>query len=107
MSKITQPWRAELPSPLEELILRMLVEHPKMYGLEMVEASDGQLKRGTIYVTLQRMEKKGFVRSEQETQLPGATGLPRRLYSIDAPGEKALRMSELAAMEFAGGEVVG
>ena len=102
MSKVTQPWRAELPSPLEELILRMLVQHTKMYGLEMVEASDGQLKRGTIYVTLQRMEKKGFVKSEQEPQLPGATGLPRRLYSIDAPGVKALDMCARAEEGFGG-----
>jgi DNA-binding PadR family transcriptional regulator len=34
-----------------------------MYGLEMVRASSGKLKRGSIYVTLTRMEDKTRVTS--------------------------------------------
>ena len=39
-----------------------------MYGLQLVEQSEGALKRGTVYVTLGRMEAKGLVESEQESR---------------------------------------
>lgn len=51
-----------------------------MFGLEIVERSGGAVKRGTVYVTLGRMQEKGFVRSRTEPPAPGAIGLPRRLY---------------------------
>ncbi len=35
----------------EFLVLGMLIGRGEMFGLEMVEASEGELKRGTIYVT--------------------------------------------------------
>ena len=57
-----------------------LLESSERYGLELVEASGGRLKRGSIYVTLGRMEAKRFVASRQEDRPPGAIGLPRRLY---------------------------
>ena len=57
-----------------------LLESSERYGLELVDASKGRLKRGSIYVTLGRMEAKGFVESRQENRTPGAIGLPRRLY---------------------------
>ena len=46
----------------------------------MVELSDGRLKRGTVYVTLGRMQEKGYLESRQEPLPEGAIGLPRRLY---------------------------
>jgi DNA-binding PadR family transcriptional regulator len=57
-----------------------MLESSERYGLELVEASKGRLKRGSIYVTLGRMEAKGFVESRQEDRSSGAIGLPRRLY---------------------------
>lgn len=66
-------------SPTESLILDLL-ESGERFGLELVESSGGRLKRGSIYVTLGRMETKGFVRSRQEARAAGAIGLPRRLY---------------------------
>jgi DNA-binding PadR family transcriptional regulator len=47
----------------EQLILSFLVNNGASYGLQLVEASRGQLKRGGIYVQLGRMEEKGFVSS--------------------------------------------
>ena len=61
-----------------------------MFGLQLVEASDGRLKRGTVYVTLGLLEQKGYVESEQETPAPGAIGLPRRVYRPTGLGERAL-----------------
>jgi DNA-binding PadR family transcriptional regulator len=77
--------------PKERLILELLVSSGPMYGLQMVEQSDGGLKRGTVYVTLGRMEQKGLVESEQEPQPAGAIGLPRRIYRPTAYGERMLR----------------
>lgn len=65
-----------------------LLESSERYGLELVDASGGRLKRGSIYVTLGRMEAKGFVASRQDDQPPGAIGLPRRLYRPTAYGLK-------------------
>lgn len=66
-------------SASESLVLDLL-ESTERYGLELVEASKGSLKRGSIYVTLGRMEAKGFVESRQEERVAAAIGLPRRLY---------------------------
>ena len=66
-------------SSTESLLLDLL-ENRERFGLELVEASGGTIKRGSVYVLLARMEAKGFVDSRQEERQPGAIGLPRRLY---------------------------
>ena len=64
----------------EELILAMMLKRPaeKSYGLEFVRASGGRLKRGSIYVTLMRMGKKGYIESEVEESTQGEARRPRR-----------------------------
>jgi len=62
-----------------------------MYGLQLVERAAGGLRRGTVYVTLGRMEAKGLVESQQEPQPAGAIGLPRRTYRLTGLGERMLR----------------
>lgn len=84
------------PAPItlpakERVILELLLSEGPLFGLQLVERSDGALKRGTVYATLGRMEQKGFVESEQETPLPGAIGLPRRVYRPTALGRRVLR----------------
>lgn len=74
-------------SPVESLVLD-LIESRERYGLELVDLSTGRLKRGSVYVTLGRMEKKGFVTSRQEERPSGAIGLPRRLYRATPYGLK-------------------
>jgi DNA-binding PadR family transcriptional regulator len=73
----------------EALILDLLAAAGDRYGLELVDASEGRLKRGTVYVTLSRMEDKGYVTSTQEERPAGAIGLPRRLYRLTALGRRA------------------
>lgn len=87
--------------PKERLILEMLVSSGPMYGLQLVDQAGGALKRGTVYVTLGRMEQKGLVESEQESQPPGAIGLPRRIYRPTAYGERMLRAWTLLVKELA------
>jgi DNA-binding PadR family transcriptional regulator len=81
-------------SSRECLVLEQLRWGEK-YGLELVTTSGGALKRGTVYVTLGRMERKGFVESRREAQPPGAIGLPRRLYRATAYGLKVLDAYQL------------
>ena len=74
-------------SPVESLVID-LIESRERYGLELVDLARGRLKRGSIYVTLGRMEAKGFVTSRQEERPLGAVGLPRRLYRATPYGLK-------------------
>ena len=71
-----------------ESLLIDLLEHRERFGLELVDASGGTIKRGSVYVLLARMEVKGFVDSRQEERQPGAIGLPRRLYRATPYGLK-------------------
>ena len=74
-------------SPTESLVMELLRGRER-YGLELVDASAGALKRGSVYVTLARMEEKGFVDSRQEDRVQGTSGLPRRLYRATPYGRK-------------------
>ena len=80
----------------ERLILELL-SADEMFGLQLVEQSKGALKRGTVYVTLGRMQDKGYVESRTEKQAAGAIGLPRRLYRPTAYGLRVLAAWEAAA----------
>src|SRR4029453_9670715 len=91
---------ASLPRK-ERAILELLASGGPMYGLQLVEHSGGALKRGTVYVTLGRMEAKGLVESEEQPQASGAIGLPRRLYRLTALGERMLRAWDAFARELA------
>jgi DNA-binding PadR family transcriptional regulator len=85
------PERMPTLPPKERLILDLLIAEGPLFGLQLVERSGGALKRGTVYVTLGRMEAKGFVTSEQEAMPEGAIGLPRRLYRPTPLGERIRR----------------
>ena len=74
----------------ERFVLELLLDGAD-FGLNLVARSGGALKRGTVYVTLARMERKGFITSEQEPQMPAAIGLPRRIYRVTPLGKRALR----------------
>ena len=97
---------ADLPrlSSRERVILELLAEHGELFGLQMVENSNGCLKRGTVYVTLGRMHEKGYLASRQEALSPGAIGLPRRLYRPTILGLRVLDAWRLAERMFAGAE---
>ncbi|MEZ5316421.1 MAG: helix-turn-helix transcriptional regulator [Vicinamibacterales bacterium] len=82
-----------LVSALETLVLDLLAEHGSTYGLDLVAASSGRLKRGSVYVTLGRMEQKGYVTSRLEDRT--GEGPPRRLYDITALGHRARQAVDL------------
>ena len=72
-------------STKEKVILALLVPQER-YGLELVQLSDGKLRRGTVYVTLQRMEAKGLLESYVKTKPPTESGIARRLYRVATYG---------------------
>jgi len=88
-------------STKERLILEMVTATGPMFGLQLVAQSRGALKRGTVYVTLGRMEQKGYVESEQEPPCAGAIGLPRRIYRPTALGLRVLKAWTALATELA------
>ena len=81
-----------------------------LFGLELIRRSSSgklKLKKGTIYVTLERMEKKGLVTSERETSPPphikeGDFYIPRRLYTLTPRGLQALTLLEEAVAQIPG-----
>jgi DNA-binding PadR family transcriptional regulator len=80
-------------SGLEALVVDLLASRAPTYGLDLVARSNGRLKRGSIYVTLGRMERKGYVVSRADDR-PGE-GPPRRLYEPTALGLRALVVTRL------------
>src|SRR4029453_1268474 len=85
-----RPPRALTLSPKETLIRELLARGGPLYGLQLLAASKRRLKRGTIYVTLGRMEDKGYIVSRLEPPPPEAGGMPRRLYEPTALGRRVL-----------------
>src|SRR5687768_5170336 len=82
----------EIPrlSGAEFMIMNLLISakgKAEMYGLELVNESEGKLKRGTIYVTLGRLEDKGYVTSRREEAREGVS-IPKRLYKPTGLGVK-------------------
>lgn len=93
---MTDEQRVGWPSQKEADVMRMLIARGDSYGLDLVNASEGKLKRGTIYVLLDRMEDKGLIESwTEDCPTDGYVGIPRRRYRLTGAGIRALRALEL------------
>lgn len=87
-------------SALEENIITVLNYH-QLYGLQIIkaieQASGGKRKLGigSLYPTLHRLEKKGFVISQWGDDHPQVRGGARRkYYEITALGRQVLRETQ-------------
>ena len=88
---------ARIPQLAEtELLILGFLHHGEQFPLRLADRSGGSLKRGTVYITLQRMQSKGYVESHLEPPLPGATGRPRRWYRASAYGRQVFAAWQLA-----------
>lgn len=101
--KLDMGMRAPRVTDKEFVILQLLSQNMEMYGLELV-SSDARLKRGTVYVTLNRMSEKGYV-SSRIKEAPGEQGPPRRVYMITGYGQKVLA-NEIRSNALFSGEAV-
>jgi PadR family transcriptional regulator, regulatory protein PadR len=77
-------------SAKERIVLELLVSSGAKYGLQLVDESRGRLKRGTVYVTLGRMEQKGLVESHHEPETREPDALTRRMYHASGYGRRVL-----------------
>lgn len=77
-----------------ELVLLAVLEHEPMYGYQIVKevkaSSQGvlQLKEGSLYPALHRLEHAGLVASAWQTRADGA---PRRYYQLTEFGREAVK----------------
>jgi DNA-binding PadR family transcriptional regulator len=70
----------------EAKVLELLMAQGELYGLALVNASEGELSRNTVYVLLNRMEEEGYLVSRHEDD-PSVPGMPRRLYRPTGLGQ--------------------
>jgi predicted transcriptional regulator len=88
------PSRAPKLSKTERKIINIILANPvECTGRELFRLAAGELQIGTIYTTLQRMERKGFLASVVEERRPSVPGNLRRFYSVTSLG---LRTCDIA-----------
>ena len=86
----------------KEALIFDLLGSGACYGLELVRNSGGKLKRGTVYVTLQRMEDKGLIESFVKEKPPTESGIPRRMYRMTGHGAQVWQAYQAAEAIMAG-----
>jgi PadR family transcriptional regulator, regulatory protein PadR len=79
------------------VLLAILRAEGDAYGaaiLKQLEDRSGRaVSRGALYVTLDRLEAKGYIASRTGDPAPARGGRPRRYYTVRATGLALLRQS--------------
>ena len=91
--------RGELLGPLELIVLLALVRlKDNAYGMtvrrEIEERTGRDISIGAVYATLERLEGKGYLRSFTGEPTAERGGRAKRLFRIEAEGERALNASQ-------------
>ena len=84
------------------LILEILLNaNTELYGLEIIERSQRQLRKGTIYIYLADLETMNLISSRLENaeQPESPYFKPRRPYKITENGRRAFDYSQLTNIE--------
>ena len=87
-------WTRELKKGSLQVCLLALLSQGRKYGFQMIkelrETTNGyiDLKEGTLYPALHRLEKSGLLKSEWVTE---GSGNPRKYYSLTPEGMKELK----------------
>src|SRR5262245_51871111 len=94
------------PDPLflgefeQMVLLAVLQAGPEAYGITIHDELRDRAKRraalGAVYMTLDRLEKKGLVTSTLSEPLPERGGRARRVYRVTKPALAALQASRRA-----------
>ena len=79
----------------EEIVLLAILRLPQgAYGVNIRREIEAQTKRATsisaVYTTLDRMEKKGYISSQQGEATPERGGRAKRYFQIEGAGAEAL-----------------
>jgi PadR family transcriptional regulator PadR len=88
--------KGEYLGEFEQIILLAVLQlQHKAYGMEVrreIEARTGRdASIGAVYSTLDRLEKKGLIRSCEQDSVH-----PRRLYKVTAAGKRSLESTRVA-----------
>jgi PadR family transcriptional regulator, regulatory protein PadR len=89
---------------LEQVILLAILQvGDEAYGVPVLEEirrrTGRRVSRGALYVTLDRLEAKGYIASRTGPPSPERGGRSRRLLTVTAAGVRALRASRRALLE--------
>lgn len=83
---------------LEELVLLAILKiGSDAYGVpisEVLEEADRKISVGALYATLDRLERKGFVRSWEGEPTPQRGGKAKRFFKVDGAGISALKRTQ-------------
>jgi DNA-binding PadR family transcriptional regulator len=88
----------------EQLVMAAILSlHENAYGVTIHDkvselAAPKKISLGAVYVTLDRLEDKGFVSSWLSDPTSERGGRAKRCYRLEAAGEKALQESAATAM---------
>jgi DNA-binding PadR family transcriptional regulator len=95
--------KRDFPTLAEVNVMRVLQDAPSgLYGLQIVAESNGTISRGSVYVLLDRLERKGFI-DVKRTDVKGThPGLQRPHYKLNAEGRRMVVAAEALGMLTAG-----
>ncbi len=94
MTDIAPEWVAELKKGSVQMLLLAILEEAPKYGFQIIrelrEATNGffDLKEGTLYPALRRLEGKGYLKGRWNTETEGS---PRKYYHMTDSGRKTLK----------------
>jgi DNA-binding PadR family transcriptional regulator len=102
------PSETSLLGEVEQLVLLSVLRlGDEAYAVpmrELIEQDAGvSLSRGTMYVTLERLERKGYVTSWFSDPQAVRGGKARRYFRLKPPGLAALKLSQAAVARLAKG----
>jgi DNA-binding PadR family transcriptional regulator len=93
----------------EQLVLFAVLRLPEASGIAIhdeIEARTGRdVSPGAIYTTLGRLEERGLVTSEVCAPAAGKIGRPRKHYTLEPRGAKALRQAYSGLQALADGSL--
>jgi PadR family transcriptional regulator PadR len=92
--------RASILGELEQMVLMSVLRLDDPYPVSVRNEINARarvaLSRGTIYVTLHRLERRGLVLSRLGEPTPERGGKAKRCFTVTPAGRRALRASRTA-----------
>ncbi len=89
------------PGELEQMVMLAALRlgddaYGAAIGQDLEAAVGRRVSRGAMYVTLDRLEAKGWIRSSMSAPVPERGGRPRRIVEVTPTGLDRLRRSRAA-----------
>jgi PadR family transcriptional regulator PadR len=103
----------ELLTMVEWLLLASILKNDNdAYGAMIYEtatelASPTKVAYGSLYPTLERLERKGLLKSQASEPIKERGGRSRRYFSVTANGQRGMQQAENFAQRVAGSQSLG